>query len=44
LNTETLAIIRSDLDDADLAEGWEEGRKLTVDDAVDLALDALRQP
>ena len=44
LNEETLRIIRQDLDEADLAEAWEEGRKLTVDDAVHLALGACRQP
>jgi non-specific serine/threonine protein kinase len=41
LNEETLRIIRSDLADADLAETWEEGRKLTVEDTVALALDSL---
>jgi predicted ATPase len=41
LNEETLRIIRCDLADADLAETWEEGRKLTVEDTVALALDSL---
>ena len=44
LNEETLRIVRQDLDETDLAEAWEEGRKLTVDDAVHLALGACRQP
>jgi non-specific serine/threonine protein kinase len=41
LNEETLAIIREQLDEGAFAEAWEQGRKLTVDEAVALALDSL---
>jgi predicted ATPase len=41
LNEETLAIIRSELGEAEFPEAWEEGRNLTVDDAVALALESL---
>jgi predicted ATPase/class 3 adenylate cyclase len=38
---ETLTTIRTQLDEAAFAEAWEEGRKLTADEAVALALDSL---
>jgi predicted ATPase/class 3 adenylate cyclase len=38
-NEKTLASICTQLDERALAEAWEEGRKLTVDEAVALALD-----
>jgi predicted ATPase len=41
MTNETLARIRPQLDEAAIAEAWEEGRKLTADEAVALALDAL---
>jgi predicted ATPase/class 3 adenylate cyclase len=37
---EALADIRAQLDEAVIGEAWEEGRKLTVDEAVALALDS----
>lgn len=40
LNEATLAAIRAQLDDAAIAETWEQGRKLTVGEAVTLALDS----
>jgi hypothetical protein len=40
MNETTLAAIRAQLDDAAFAEAWEQGRKLTVGEAVTLALDA----
>jgi predicted ATPase len=40
LNEETLTTIRTQLDEAALAEAWEHGRALTVDEAVALALDS----
>ena len=40
MNEETLATIRAQLDEATLAEAWEQGRALTLDEAVDLALDS----
>jgi len=40
-NEETLATIRTQLDEAALAEAWEQGRALTVDEAVTVALDSL---
>jgi predicted ATPase len=40
-NERTLASIRTQLDAAALAEAWKQGRKLTVDEAVALALDSL---
>ncbi len=39
-NEETLATIRTQLDEAAYAEAWEEGRRLTVDEAVALAMDS----
>jgi hypothetical protein len=41
MNDETRATIRSRLDEAGFAEAWEQGRKLTTDEAVALALDSL---
>jgi tetratricopeptide (TPR) repeat protein len=41
LNDETLVAIREQLDDAAVAEAWEQGRALTVDEAVALALDSV---
>ncbi len=38
MNEETLAAIRSQLDEAALAEAWEQGRGLTADEAVALAV------
>jgi predicted ATPase len=38
-NDEALALIRARLDDAAFLEAWEQGRKLTADEAVALALD-----
>ena len=40
LNEETLTTIRTQLDDAAFAEAWEQGRALTLDEAVALALDS----
>jgi hypothetical protein len=37
----TLAIIRSQLDEAALADALEKGRELTIDEAVSLALDSV---
>ena len=39
MNDETLSSIRAQLDDTTFAEVWEQGQKLTVDDAVALAID-----
>jgi len=39
-NEETLSTVRSTLDDAAFAEAWEDGRALTLDEAVALALDS----
>jgi predicted ATPase len=41
MNEETLATIRTQLDEAAFAEAWEQGRALTLDEAVALALDSL---
>jgi predicted ATPase len=41
MNEETLTTIRTQLDDEAFAEAWEQGRMLTADEAVALALDAL---
>jgi tetratricopeptide (TPR) repeat protein len=41
MNEETLATIRTQLDEAGFAEAWEQGRKLTADEAVALALKSL---
>lgn len=40
MNEQTLATIRTQLDGEALAEAWEQGRALTIDDAVALALDS----
>jgi ANTAR domain len=40
MNEETLTTIRARLDDADFADAWEQGRALTLDQAVALALDS----
>lgn len=37
----TLATVRTQLDEAALAEAWEQGRMLTLDEAVALALGSL---
>jgi tetratricopeptide (TPR) repeat protein len=39
-NEETLALIRTQLDEAAFAEAWERGRTLTADEAVALALES----
>jgi hypothetical protein len=41
MNERTLASIRTQLDEAAFAEAWEQGRKLTADEAVALALESL---
>jgi tetratricopeptide (TPR) repeat protein len=41
MNEETLTTIRSQLDEAAVAEAWEQGQALTVEEAVALALDSL---
>ena len=40
-NDEALTLIRAQLDEAAFAEAWEQGRKLTADEAVALALESL---
>jgi predicted ATPase/class 3 adenylate cyclase len=40
MNDETLSIIHSQLGESALAEAWEQGQALTVDEAVALALDS----
>ena len=40
-NDETLALIRSEIDDAEFAAAWEQGRSLTGDEAVALAVGSL---
>jgi hypothetical protein len=40
-NEQTLSSIRTQLDEAAFAEAWEQGRKLTAEQAVTLALDSL---
>jgi hypothetical protein len=40
-NDEALVLIRARLDDDAFAEAWERGRKLTIDEAVALALEEL---
>jgi non-specific serine/threonine protein kinase len=40
-NAKTLAIIRAQLDEAAFSEAWEQGRALTLDEAVALALDSI---
>lgn len=41
VNEEALTAIRAQLDDDALAEAWEEGQALTLDEAVALALDSV---
>src|SRR6266540_803986 len=41
MNEETLTAVRAQLDEAAFAEAWEQGRLLTADEAVALALDSL---
>jgi len=41
MNEETLTTVRAQLDEVAFAEAWEEGRVLTADEAVALALDSL---
>ena len=41
MNDETLGTIRKQLDEAAFAEAWEQGRKLTVDEAVTIAVAAM---
>ena len=41
MNEETLSAIRARLDEQAFAEAWEEGRKLTADEAVAVALEVL---
>ena len=40
VNEETLAALHAQLDETAFAEAWEEGQKLTMDEAVALALDS----
>jgi hypothetical protein len=40
MNEETLALLRTQLSDAALAEARDQGRALTIDETVALALDA----
>jgi hypothetical protein len=41
MNEETLSAIRARLDENAFAEAWEQGRVLTIDEAVALALESL---
>jgi tetratricopeptide (TPR) repeat protein len=41
MNEQTLSAIRARLDEAAFAEAWEQGRALTIDEAVALALESL---
>jgi predicted ATPase/class 3 adenylate cyclase len=41
MNEQTLSAIRAQLDEGAFADAWEQGRALTVDEAVALALDSL---
>lgn len=41
MNEQTLSAIRARLDEGALAEAWEQGRALTIDEAVALALESL---
>jgi predicted ATPase/class 3 adenylate cyclase len=41
MNEQTLSAIRARLDESAFAEAWEEGRALTIDEAVALALESL---
>ena len=40
-NEETLVALREQLGEAAIAEAWEQGRKMTIDEAVALALDSV---
>jgi hypothetical protein len=40
-NEEAMSRVRAQLDEAAFADAWEQGRPLTVDEAVALALDAV---
>jgi hypothetical protein len=44
ISTKTLAVIHSQLNDAAFANAWEEGLKMTAEEAVALALDSLATP
>lgn len=41
MNQVTLSRLRAQLDEGAVDEAWEQGRELTVDEAIDLALDSL---
>jgi hypothetical protein len=41
MNEETFAAIRARLDERAFAEAWEQGRLLTIDEAVALVLESL---
>ena len=41
MNEETLTSVRTQLGEPAFADAWEQGRRLTGDEAVALALDAL---
>jgi hypothetical protein len=41
LSTQTLEGVRPQLDEVAFADAWEQGRRMTADEAVALALDAL---
>jgi len=41
MNEETLAAIRAQFDEGAISEAWEQGRELTLDQAVMLALESL---
>lgn len=43
MNEETLATIREQFDETALAEAWEQGRTLTLDEAAALALESLNE-
>jgi hypothetical protein len=42
MDKKTLTAIRNQLDEAAFAKSWEEGKRLTLDQAVALALDDVR--
>jgi hypothetical protein len=41
MNEKTLSTIRARLDESAFAEAWEQGRALTIDEAVALALESV---
>jgi len=41
MNEQTLSTIHARLDESAFAESWEQGRALTIDEAVALALESL---